>query len=93
MSVTLFLAGQAFVIVTALIGTYVKIAVRLREIEMHIKHGEDLSQVNHDDLVTLKSEVNAIKVKLEHLQTMQQMLCATCPLKSAAHGLDIDSNK
>ena len=84
-NIVLFLAGQAVVIVGALVGTYVRLAVKLSQIELLVSHSDKTSQTNHDDIVLLKAEVANIRVKLEHIETLQSMLCSTCPLKQQHH--------
>lgn len=81
----LFLAGQAVVIAGALIGTYVRLAVKLEKLSLLVSHSDRISQSNHDDIVLLKADVNNIRVKLEHIETLQSMLCSTCPLKGNHH--------
>lgn len=84
-ALVLFLGGQAVVIATALIGTYVRLAVKLSQIELLVSHSDRTSQTNHDDIVLLKADVANIRVKLEHIETLQSMLCSTCPLKTNHH--------
>lgn len=85
LEIILFMVGQAIIVAGAIVGTYVKTAVRLTKIELLIAHSDGTSQRNHDDIVTLKSEVHDIRLKLEHMETMQSMLCSTCPLKGDHH--------
>lgn len=84
-SLILFLGGQAIVIATAMIGTYVRLAVKLSQIELLVSHSDRTSQTNHDDIVLLKADVANIRIKLEHIETLQSMLCSTCPLKTSHH--------
>lgn len=83
--IILFIVGQAAVIAAAIVGTYVKMAVRLTKIEVLIAHSDNTSQSNHDEITALKIEVHNIRIKLEHMETMQSMLCSTCPLKGDHH--------
>jgi hypothetical protein len=80
-NVVIFLAAQAFAIIVFLVGTYVKTAVRLKTIELHLIHGEATSLNNHKEIESLKVVVNGIRLKLEHMEVMQTMLCVNCPLK------------
>lgn len=79
--IIIFLLSQAVVIVAFLVGTYVKTAVRLKEIEIHVSHCEETSESNHNAIGALQNEAQMIRLKLEHMETMQAMLCSTCPLK------------
>lgn len=79
--VWIFLGGQAIVLLLSIIGTYVKIAVRLKEIELKITHADKSSTANHDDLRLLRNDLQKLTLKVEHVQTMQQMLCQACPFR------------
>lgn len=80
-TVLLFMGGQAIALLGAIIGTYVKQSVRLREIELTLKHTDRSSTHNANELTALKRELANLTIKVEHIQTMQQMLCHNCPLR------------
>jgi hypothetical protein len=84
-NIIIFLAGQAIVITGALIGTYVRLAVKLERLSLLVANSDRTSQSNHDDIILLKADVSNIRVKIEHIETMQSMLCSTCPLKGNHH--------
>lgn len=79
--IMLFLTGQAIVLLLAIVSTYVKLAVRLKEIELTLQHTDSSSESNATELRALRSDLQALTLKVEHVQTTQQMFCATCPLR------------
>lgn len=79
----LFLGGQAVALLAAIIGTYVKISVRLGQIELMLQHTDQSSASNSRELIQVKEDLHKLTLKVEHIQTMQQMLCHACPLRPA----------
>lgn len=83
--IILFLAAQAAALFVAIIATYVRTAVRLREIELMLRHTDGASTSNASALSVMQTEIQKLTVKVEHIQTTQQMLCTTCPLRGNKH--------
>lgn len=85
LELTLFLAGQAIALLLAIVGTYIKLAVRLTQIELTIQHTDNSSVHNAHDLSTLKADLHKLTLKVETIQTTQQLFCSTCPMRGIPH--------
>ena len=67
-SVVLFLAGQAIMITIGLIGIYVKVSLKLKELEVRVNMVE-----KQDDIITKKLDhilttINKLAIALENKQ-------------------------
>lgn len=67
-TIAIFLAGQAIVIITGLISIYVKVSLKLKELEVRVNMVEKQEDVIAKKLDNIQSGLNKIFVSLENKQ-------------------------
>jgi len=67
-SIAIFLAGQALVIITGLISIYVKVSLKLKELEVRVNMVEKQEDVIAKKLDNIQSGLNKLFVALENKQ-------------------------
>ena len=67
-SIAIFLAGQAIVIITGLISIYVKVSLKLKELEVRVNMVEKQEDVIAKKLDNIQSGLNKLFVALENKQ-------------------------
>jgi chaperonin cofactor prefoldin len=67
-SIAIFLAGQALVIITGLISIYVKVSLKLKELEVRVNMVEKQEDVIAKKLDSIQSGLNKLFVALENKQ-------------------------
>lgn len=68
MNTTLFIIGQAIVIVIGLIGIYVKISLKLKELEIRVSMVEKQDDQIYKKLDHILSEINKMAINLQNKQ-------------------------
>ena len=68
MNTTLFIIGQAIVIVIGLIGIYVKISLKLKELEIRVNMVEKQDDAIYKKLDHILSEINKMAINLQNKQ-------------------------
>jgi len=67
-TIAIFLAGQAIVIITGLISIYVKVSLKLKELEVRVNMVEKQEDVIAKKLDNIQSGLNKLFVALENKQ-------------------------
>lgn len=67
-NIAIFLAGQALVIITGLISIYVKVSLKLKELEVRVNMVEKQEDVIAKKLDSIQSGLNKLFVALENKQ-------------------------
>ena len=68
MNATLFIIGQAIVIVIGLIGIYVKISLKLKELEMRVNMVEKQDDTLSKKLDHILDQINKLAIALQNKQ-------------------------
>lgn len=68
MNTTLFIIGQAIVIVIGLIGIYVKISLKLKELEIRVNMVEKQDDQIYKKLDHILAEINKMAIALQNKQ-------------------------
>ena len=68
MNVTLFIIGQAIVIVIGLIGIYVKISLKLKELEIRVSMVEKQDDQIYKKLDHILDQINKLSIALQNKQ-------------------------
>ena len=66
--VVLFIAGQAIVIIGGLIGIYVKVSLKLKELEIRVNVVEKQDDQISRKLDTIANQLNALSIQLQNKQ-------------------------
>lgn len=67
-SIAIFLAGQAIVIITGLVSIYVKVSLKLKELEVRVNMVEKQEDVIAKKLDNIQTSLNKLFVALENKQ-------------------------
>jgi chaperonin cofactor prefoldin len=67
-SIAIFLAGQAIVIITGLVSIYVKVSLKLKELEVRVNMVEKQEDVIAKKLDNIQNSLNKLFVALENKQ-------------------------
>ena len=67
-SIAIFLAGQAIVIITGLVSIYVKVSLKLKELEVRVNMVEKQEDVIAKKLDNIQNSLNKLFVALEKKQ-------------------------
>ena len=68
MNATLFIIGQAIVIVIGLIGIYVKISLKLKELEIRVSMVEKQDDQIYKKLDHILDQINKLSIALQNKQ-------------------------
>ena len=68
MNATLFIIGQAIVIVIGLIGIYVKISLKLKELEIRVSMVEKQDDQIYKKLDNILDQINKLSIALQNKQ-------------------------
>ena len=68
MNATLFIIGQAVVIVIGLIGIYVKISLKLKELEIRVSMVEKQDDTLSKKLDHISEQINKLAIALQNKQ-------------------------
>jgi uncharacterized protein YoxC len=68
MNATLFIIGQAIVIVIGLIGIYVKISLKLKELEIRVNMVEKQDDQIYKKLDNILDQINKLSIALQNKQ-------------------------
>jgi uncharacterized protein YoxC len=68
MNVTLFIIGQAIVIVIGLIGIYVKISLKLKELEIRVSMVEKQDDQIYKKLDHILDQINKLSIAMQNKQ-------------------------
>lgn len=68
MNATLFIIGQAIVIVIGLIGIYVKISLKLKELEIRVNMVEKQDDQIYKKLDHILDQINKLAIALQNKQ-------------------------
>ena len=68
MNTTLFIIGQAIVIVIGLIGIYVKISLKLKELEIRVSMVEKQDDNLSKKLDNISNQINKLAIALQNKQ-------------------------
>jgi uncharacterized protein YoxC len=68
MNVTLFIIGQAIVIVIGLIGIYVKISLKLKELEIRVSMVEKQDDQIYKKLDHILDQINKMAIAMQNKQ-------------------------
>lgn len=68
MNATLFIIGQAIVIVIGLIGIYVKISLKLKELEIRVSMVEKQDDQIYKKLDHILDQINKLAIALQNKQ-------------------------
>jgi uncharacterized protein YoxC len=68
MNTTLFIIGQAIVIVIGLIGIYVKISLKLKELEIRVSMVEKQDDQIYKKLDHILDQINKLSIALQNKQ-------------------------
>lgn len=67
-SIAIFLAGQAIVIITGLVSIYVKVSLKLKELEVRVNMVEKQDDIIAKKLDNIQHSLNKLFVALENKQ-------------------------
>ena len=67
-SLVIFLAGQAIAILTGLIGIYVKVSLKLKELEIRVAVVEKQDDQISRKLDTIASQISNLSIQLQNKQ-------------------------
>ena len=68
MNTTLFIIGQAIVIIIGLIGIYVKISLKLKELEIRVSMVEKQDDNLSKKLDNISDQINKLSIALQNKQ-------------------------
>ena len=68
MNTTLFIIGQAIVIIIGLIGIYVKISLKLKELEIRVSMVEKQDDQIYKKLDHILDQINKLSIALQNKQ-------------------------
>jgi chaperonin cofactor prefoldin len=68
MNTTLFIIGQAIVIIVGLIGIYVKISLKLKELEIRVSMVEKQDDNLSKKLDNISEQINKLAIALQNKQ-------------------------
>jgi len=68
MNATLFIVGQAIVIVIGLIGIYVKISLKLKELEIRVSMVEKQDDTLSKKLDHISEQINKLAIAMQNKQ-------------------------
>ena len=68
MNTTLFIIGQAIVIIVGLIGIYVKISLKLKELEIRVSMVEKQDDKLSKKLDTISDQLNKLFIAMQNKQ-------------------------
>jgi chaperonin cofactor prefoldin len=68
MNATLFIIGQAIVIVIGLIGIYVKISLKLKELEIRVSMVEKQDDTLSKKLDHISEQINKLSIAMQNKQ-------------------------
>ena len=68
MNATLFIIGQAIVIIAGLIGIYVKISLKLKELEIRVSMVEKQDDQIYKKLDHILDQINKLSIALQNKQ-------------------------
>ena len=68
MNATLFIIGQAIVIIIGLIGLYVKISLKLKELEIRVSMVEKQDDQIYKKLDHILDQINKLSIALQNKQ-------------------------
>jgi len=68
MNTTLFIIGQAIVIIVGLIGIYVKISLKLKELEIRVSMVEKQDDNLSKKLDNISDQINKLAIALQNKQ-------------------------
>lgn len=68
MNTTLFIIGQAIVIIIGLIGIYVKISLKLKELEIRVSMVEKQDDNLSKKLDNISNQINKLAIALQNKQ-------------------------
>ena len=66
--VMLFIAGQAIIIIGGLIGIYVKVSLKLKELEIRVNVVEKQDDQISRKLDTIANQLNTLSIQLQNKQ-------------------------
>jgi chaperonin cofactor prefoldin len=64
----LFLAGQAFIFISAIIGVYVRVMVKLKELELRVKMVENQDSQISKKLDEISRQITDLRVDMQNKQ-------------------------
>jgi uncharacterized protein YoxC len=68
MNATLFIIGQAIIIIAGLIGIYVKISLKLKELEIRVSMVEKQDDQIYKKLDHILDQINKLSIALQNKQ-------------------------
>jgi uncharacterized protein YoxC len=68
MNITLFIIGQAIIIIAGLIGIYVKISLKLKELEIRVSMVEKQDDQIYKKLDHILDQINKLSIALQNKQ-------------------------
>jgi uncharacterized protein YoxC len=68
MNTTLFIIGQAIIIIAGLIGIYVKISLKLKELEIRVSMVEKQDDQIYKKLDNILDQINKLSIALQNKQ-------------------------
>jgi len=68
MNTTLFIIGQAIIIIAGLIGIYVKISLKLKELEIRVNMVEKQDDQIYKKLDHILDQINKLSIALQNKQ-------------------------
>jgi uncharacterized membrane protein YciS (DUF1049 family) len=68
MNATLFIIGQAIVIIAGLIGIYVKISLKLKELEIRVSMVEKQDDQIYKKLDHISDQINKLAIAMQNKQ-------------------------
>ena len=68
MNTTLFIIGQAIIIIAGLIGIYVKISLKLKELEIRVSMVEKQDDQIYKKLDHILDQINKLSIALQNKQ-------------------------
>jgi uncharacterized protein YoxC len=68
MNITLFIIGQAIIIIAGLIGIYVKISLKLKELEIRVSMVEKQDDQIYKKLDHILDQINKLSIAMQNKQ-------------------------
>ena len=68
MNATLFIIGQAIIIIAGLIGIYVKISLKLKELEIRVSMVEKQDDQIYKKLDNILDQINKLSIAMQNKQ-------------------------
>jgi uncharacterized protein YoxC len=68
MNTTLFIIGQAIIIIAGLIGIYVKISLKLKELEIRVSMVEKQDDQIYKKLDNILDQINKLSIAMQNKQ-------------------------